>query len=60
MVDKTALVIIDIQKGLFIIEDFPLYKEDVLIKNIQLLIKKARNAGVQTIFNCKICSSPWL
>ena len=56
MVDKTALVIIDIQKGLFIIEDFPLYKEDVLIKNIQVLIKKARNAGVQTIFNCKICS----
>ena len=50
VVDKTALVIIDVQNGLFAIEDFPLYKEDVLIKNIQLLIKKARNAGVQIFF----------
>ena len=50
MVDKLALVIIDVQNGLFAIEDFPLYKEDVLIKNIQLLIKKARNAGVQIFY----------
>ena len=50
MVDKTALVIIDVQNGLFTIDDFPLYKEDVLIKNIQVLIKKARNANVPLFY----------
>ena len=50
VVYKTGLVIIDVQNGLFAIEDFPLYKEDVLINNIQLLIKKARSAGVLIFF----------
>lgn len=50
MTDKTALVIIDVQKGLFTIEDFPLYKEDVLIRNIRTLIKKAHSTGVQILF----------
>lgn len=50
MVDKTALVIIDVQNGLFAIEDSPIHKEDVLIKNLQLLIKKARNAKVQIFY----------
>jgi nicotinamidase-related amidase len=44
MVDKTALVIIDVQNGLFTIEDFPIYQEDILISNLQILIKKARRA----------------
>ena len=50
MVDKTALVIIDVQNGLFTIKDFPIYQEDVLIKNIQSLIKKARKANVQIFY----------
>jgi nicotinamidase-related amidase len=50
MVDKTALVIIDVQNGLFNIEDFPIYQEKVLIKNLLLLIKKARNAKIQIFY----------
>ena len=50
MVDKTALVIIDVQNGLFTIKDFPIYQEDVLIKNLQSLIKKARKVNVQIFY----------
>ena len=50
MVDKTALVIIDVQNGLFTIKDFTIHHEDVLIKNIQSLIKKARKANVQIFY----------
>ncbi|MFX1419677.1 MAG: cysteine hydrolase family protein [Promethearchaeota archaeon] len=50
MIDKTALIIIDVQNGLFSIEGFPIYKEDVLIKNLQLLIKKARKANIQIFY----------
>jgi nicotinamidase-related amidase len=50
MVDKTALIIIDVQNGLFTIKNFPIYQEDVLIKNLKLLIKKARHANVPIFY----------
>ena len=50
MVDRTALAIIDVQNGLFNIENFPIYQENLLIKNLQILIKKARTAKVPIFF----------
>ncbi len=50
MVDKTALIIIDVQNGLFTIKDFPIHQEDVLIKNLQFLMKKARKSNVQIFY----------
>jgi len=50
MVEKKALLIIDVQNGLFTIEDFPIYQEDVLIKNVQNLLKRARKAKVPIFY----------
>lgn len=50
MVEKKALLIIDVQNGLFTVEDLPIYQEDVLIKNIQHLVKKARKAKVPIFY----------
>jgi len=50
MVDNTALLIIDVQNGLFTIEDFPIHKEEVLIQNLLVLIKKARKAKVPIFY----------
>ncbi|MFX0105813.1 MAG: cysteine hydrolase family protein [Candidatus Hodarchaeota archaeon] len=50
MVEKTALLIIDVQNGLFNIEDFPIYQEEILISNIQHLLKKAHKAKVPIFY----------
>ncbi|MFW9900721.1 MAG: cysteine hydrolase family protein [Candidatus Thorarchaeota archaeon] len=50
MVDKTALLIIDVQNGLFTIENFPIYHSKDLLTNLQNLIKKARNAKVPIFY----------
>ena len=50
MNESTALLIIDVQNGLFTIKDFPIYQEDLLIKNIQTLLEKARKAKVPIFY----------
>lgn len=50
LVKNSALLIIDVQNGLFSIENLPIYKEESLINNINSLISKARNAQVLIIF----------
>ncbi len=50
MEQEAALLIIDVQNGLFTIEGFPIYQEDILISNLQLLIKKARQAKVPIFY----------
>ena len=47
---NSALLIIDVQVGLFSIENFPIYEEESLVHNILNLINKARNANVKIIF----------
>ncbi len=47
---KSALLIIDVQNGLFSIKNLPIYNAELLIKNINSLINKARNAQVLIIF----------
>lgn len=46
---KTALLIIDVQQGLFA-RPTPVYQADQLLGNITLLIDKARRAGVAVIY----------
>ncbi len=46
MNEPTALLIIDVQIGLFNIKDFLIFQEEHLIKNIQTLLEKARKAKV--------------
>jgi nicotinamidase-related amidase len=50
LVKKSVLLVIDVQVGLFSIENFPIHEEEGLIQNILKLIKKARNAKVKIIF----------
>lgn len=45
--EYTALIIIDVQRSLF---SKGLYKEDILLKNISTLIKKAREENVPVIY----------
>jgi nicotinamidase-related amidase len=47
---KSVLLVIDVQVGLFSIENFPIYKEEALVQNILNLIKKARDSDVKIIF----------
>jgi len=47
---STALLIIDVQNGLFNIKDFPIFQEEHLIKNIQTLLEKARKAKVPIFY----------
>ena len=50
MSESTALLIIDVQNGLFNIKDFPIFQEDLLIKNLQNLLEKARKANVPIVY----------
>lgn len=50
MYKLTALLIIDVQNGLFNIKDFPIHNEELLIKNIQTLLKKARKAEIPVFY----------
>ena len=45
-----ALLVIDVQKAPFISERFQVYQPKETLDNIRLLIKNARNAGVEVIF----------
>lgn len=46
---KTALLVIDVQQGIFH-QSNPIYKADELLQNINALIEQARRAGVPVIF----------
>src|SRR5512140_786860 len=46
---ETALLVIDIQKGLFE-KSTPIYKAELLLKNINTLINKARQEGIPVFF----------
>ena len=46
---KSALLVIDVQKGLFE-KSTPIYKADELLENINSLINRARQAGVPVLF----------
>jgi len=50
MNEPTALLIIDVQIGLFNIKDFPIFQEEQLIKNIQTLLDKAQKAKVPIFY----------
>ncbi|MFW9878850.1 MAG: cysteine hydrolase family protein [Candidatus Thorarchaeota archaeon] len=45
-----ALLIIDVQNGLFNVKDSPIFQEEHLIKNIQTLLKKARKAKIPIFY----------
>ena len=45
-----ALVIIDVQEGLFNNEESPIYRADYLLQNINKLIEKARKAKIPVVF----------
>lgn len=46
---KTALLVIDVQQGLFQ-QATPIYRAEEVLKNISILIKQAREAGVPVIY----------
>jgi nicotinamidase-related amidase len=48
-VEKSALLVIDVQEGMFD-EAYPVYAGDGLLKQIQLLIAKARSSGAPVIY----------
>jgi nicotinamidase-related amidase len=48
--NKTTLVIIDVQLGMFLYERFPVYKENELLDNICALIEKARVAKIPIVY----------
>jgi nicotinamidase-related amidase len=50
MKESTALLIIDVQNGLFNIEDLPIFQEELLIENILTLLEKARKAKVPIFY----------
>lgn len=47
---STALIVIDVQTGLFTEPGYPVYQEDSVLKNINALIAKARIADVPVFF----------
>ena len=47
--DNTALLVIDVQMGLFE-KSTPIYKAEQVLENINTLMKNARRAGVPVIF----------
>ena len=49
--EKKVLIIIDVQKAMFIGENKSLYNGKVVLDNIQELIKKAREKSIKIIFN---------
>jgi len=50
MSEPTALLIIYVQNGLFTIQDFPIFQEELLIKNIQTLLEKARKSKIPIFY----------
>ena len=46
---KTALLVIDVQNGMFVEED-PVYKGDTLIENVKRLISEARTNGTPIFY----------
>lgn len=46
---STALLVIDVQQGLFN-RSTPIYKADLLLQNIHLLVERAHQAGVPVIY----------
>lgn len=50
MKSATALLVIDIQLGMFSEPDYPVYQEQALLANLSTLIEKARAAGVPVIY----------
>lgn len=48
--DNTALIIIDVQSGIFTIPNSPVYKGDELLENISYLINKARQKRLPIIY----------
>ena len=47
---KTALLVIDVQNGIFNIPDKPVADEQIVLKNINYLISRSREEGVPVIF----------
>ncbi|MBH9964922.1 cysteine hydrolase family protein [[Bacillus] enclensis] len=45
----SALIIIDVQKGMFL-DEAPVYKGENLISTLQTLLKKARKAGITVLY----------
>jgi len=45
-----ALVIVDVQEGMFSVPGVAIYKSASVISNIQLLLERARSAGTTVIF----------
>ena len=48
--NKTGLLIIDVQVAMFSVSDFPLHKGDKLIENIRYLLDKARATEIPVFF----------
>jgi nicotinamidase-related amidase len=48
--NKTALLILDVQQGLFDREKFNLYQEESILKNIRKLINRAHDEGAMVIY----------
>jgi aminoglycoside 6'-N-acetyltransferase len=46
----TALLIIDVQVGMFTEPDYPAYQEQTLLTNLSTLIEKARTSGIPVIY----------
>lgn len=46
---NSALVIIDVQKGMFL-DEAPVYKGEDLISTLQTLLEKARVTGISVIY----------
>ena len=50
MEKKTALLIVDVQVGMFTVPNDPVYQGEELLDTLERLIKKARNADIPIIF----------
>ncbi|NWJ46783.1 MAG: cysteine hydrolase [Chloroflexi bacterium] len=58
MKTDTALLVIDVQVGMFSDPAYPPYQGEALLANLSILIEKARSAGVPVIFIQHSDSSP--
>lgn len=50
MKSATALLVIDVQVGMFSEPDYQVYQEQTLLANLSTLLEKARTAGVPVIY----------
>lgn len=48
--EETALLVIDVQVGIFEVKDMPLYNEKKVLANIKYLIKTAREKEIPVIY----------